>query len=165
MYGKQTEYGIAILSRLSELYALDAPRVNAAEIAKSRNLQAPFVAKVLTALSLARLVKGTRGPKGGYALARPPADIMIRDVWRIFERENTSSLCPFGGGVCGAGTPCALHEKLVAIQHNVNSFLDTTNFEDFRRLYQDLGQRPTPTTTEPIVLPRASYRSTKSVSE
>ena len=64
MYGKQTETAIAAMSRLAEMYTDQPVRQSAIEIADVRGLQRPFVAKILTVLSQAGLVNGTRGPGG-----------------------------------------------------------------------------------------------------
>ena len=142
MYGKQTETAIASMSRLAEVYDEGRTRLAAADIAESRGLQKPFVAKILTVLSQAGLVTGSPGPGGGYALARHPREILINDVFRLFERENESDACPFGGGICGRGDPCPLHDRLVDIQASMNTLLHDTTFEVFRKAYQDEGKRP-----------------------
>lgn len=160
MYGKQTETAIAALSRLAEMYDGGKTRLSASDIARERGLQGPFVAKLLTVLSQAGLVDGTPGPGGGYSLARAPSKIKLHDVYSLFEREDTSTICPFGGGICGVGTPCAIHEKLVAIESSLNELLMNTTLEEFRRRYQDEGIRPTKAgSAQPSK--RASYRAPK----
>ena len=116
MYSKQTETAIASASRLAEVYDGGITRLSATNIADSRGLQRPFVAKILTMLSQAGLVSGAPGPGGGYTLTRPPKKIRLYDIYRLFEREDNSDACPFGGGVCGVGEPCPLHNKLVEVQ-------------------------------------------------
>lgn len=133
MYGKQTETAIAAMSRLAEVFVDADVRLSTIEIAASRGLQAPSVAKVLATLSQAGLVKGTPGPGGGYVLGRPPSEIRLLDVFKLFERENTSSTCPFGGGVCGQGDPCPMHHRLVRVQSVIDELLQTTTFDIFLR--------------------------------
>ncbi len=144
MYSKQTETAIAAASRLAEVYDGGTTRLSATQIADSRGLQRPFVAKILTSLSQAGLVSGAPGPGGGYALARPPKKIRLFDIYRLFEREDTSDACPFGGGVCGVGEPCPLHGKLVDVQDAVDRLLHETTLESFREAYQEEGIRPVP---------------------
>ncbi|MDX2115988.1 MAG: Rrf2 family transcriptional regulator [Planctomycetota bacterium] len=162
MYGKQTETAIAALSRLAEVYDAGKTRLSASDIARDRGLQGPFVAKLLTVLSQAGLVDGTPGPGGGYALARSPSKIKLYDVYSLFEREDTSDACPFGGGICGVGDPCAIHDKLVAIQAALADLLRNTTLEEFRRRYQDEGVRPTPAELLVNGARRKSYRAPRS---
>ncbi|MCZ6836247.1 MAG: Rrf2 family transcriptional regulator [Planctomycetota bacterium] len=158
MYGKQTETAIAAMSRLAEMYDDDKTRLSAIQIADSRGLQRPFVAKILTMLSQAGLVSGSPGPGGGYILALPPDEINLADIYRLFERENESDDCPFGGGVCGVGDPCPLHDKLVALRESLEQVLQDTTFEAFRVAYQEHGMRPTPKGVKPTKK-RESYRT------
>lgn len=144
MYGKQTETAIAAMSRLAEVFDDGWTKLSATDIAETRGLQRPFVAKILTVLSRAGLVNGSPGPGGGYCLKRHPKDTSLFEVFRLFERETEGDDCPFGGGVCGAGEPCALHDKLVELKDSLDKVLLNTTFEDFRVAYQEKGIRPYP---------------------
>ena len=142
MYGKQTECAIAAMSRLAEIYDGGKTRLSASEIADSRGLPRPFVAKTLSILVQAGLVSGSRGPGGGCTLAKDPKKIKLYDVFKLFEREEESDNCPFGGGRCGVGDPCPVHDKLVAVQQAMNDLLHRTTFERFRVAYQEEGLQP-----------------------
>ncbi|MHC4245724.1 MAG: RrF2 family transcriptional regulator [Planctomycetota bacterium] len=131
MYTRQTETAIAAASRLAEVYDGGTTRLSVTEIAESRNLQRPFLAKILTVLSQAGIVGGVPGPGGGFTLAKPPIEIRIYDIYRLFETENASHICPFGGGVCGQGDPCPLHAELVDVQNAVDQLLYETTLERF----------------------------------
>lgn len=162
MYGRQTETAIAAMSRLAEVYDGGNTRLSAADIARSRQLQGPFVAKILTSLSQAGLITGSPGPGGGYALAKHPKQITLYQVFSLFERENENLACPFGGGVCGQGDPCPLHHKLVAVKLSMDELLRNTLFEVFREAYQDKGLRPTDPSKVSEAKKRESYRAPKS---
>ncbi len=136
MYGKATETAIAAVGRLAEVYDDAETRLSAMEIAKSRKLQQPFVAKVLTRLSQEGIVHGSRGPGGGFTLAMHPRDITLYDVFCLFEREDKSDQCPFGGGRCGVGEKCPLHDKLTDVERAIDKVLLNTTFDVFRRAYQ-----------------------------
>jgi Rrf2 family protein len=161
MYGKQTETAIAAMSRLAEVYDGGSTRLSASDIAADRALQRPFVGKILSALSQAGLVDGSPGPGGGYTLARDPGQITVHDVYRLFEREDASVTCPFGGGICGKGDPCALHDKLVNLKATLDEVLNGTTFEEFRHRYQDLGMRAA--ALEDVAVPdhRETYRASR----
>lgn len=160
MYGKQTERAIAALSRLAEVWDDGKTRLSAFDIADQRGLPRAMVAKLLSALSQAGLVRGSPGPGGGYALAKPPKEIVLQDVYELFERDDASPLCPFGGGVCGVGDPCAMHDQLVTMQSSIKSWLKETTFESFRVAAQDKGLKPSKL-DGPVPQPRKSYRAPK----
>ena len=158
MYGKATETAIAALSRLAEIYDGGATRLSATEIAKSRGLQRPFVAKVLSTLSQAGMIQGTRGPGGGFTFAKHPKEVTLYDVFSLFEREDSSVNCPFGGGICGSGDKCPLHELLVDVKKATDRVLHDTTFDLFRLSYLR-NQGTTNWRLSDNVGPRETYRA------
>ncbi len=128
---KTTQNAIAAMSRLAQIY--DDPSNSAAskEIADSRNLPVPAVAKILTELSRGGLVVGAPGPGGGYRLARKPEEITLMDVVVLFERMNYST-CPFGPEWCGNGEPCPLHHSLAAMKQIYEDYLHNTTLAVFK---------------------------------
>lgn len=129
-YGKMSGCAVAAMSALAEVHPEGMP-LSSHQIAGSRNLSKPLVAKVLTVLSQAGFVHGTRGPGGGYRLARDPAAITIFDVVDLFEGHRDPSACPFGPGWCGVGDPCPLHHLLVGMSEQVAVQLKQANFAAF----------------------------------
>ena len=119
------------MSRLAEVYDDGATRLPATQIADQRGLQLPFLAKVLTTLAQAGLVEGSRGPGGGFTLTRPPGEIRLREIYDLFEREDEA--CPFGGGICGVGENCPLHDRFADVREAIASILHETTFDEFRR--------------------------------
>ena len=132
MYGKQTETAITAVGYLAELWrGATTRRVSAADIADARGLQRPFVAKLLSALSQAGVVSGSPGPGGGYALAKPPTDIRLRDVWLVFERPDPGREESPSSGPLGAEPTSALQKRIQKVHDAVDQLLDDTTFEVF----------------------------------
>jgi len=69
-----------------------AARLNASEA---------HLAKVMQRLARAGLVKGTRGPSGGFTLTRPPERISLREVYEAIEGQLDVQRCMFRSPVCG----------------------------------------------------------------
>lgn len=136
MYGKTTETAFAAVSRLAEVYDGGKTRLSAKQIAESRGLQRPFLGKILSTLAQAGLIEGTRGPGGGFALIRHPRELTLYDVFRLFEREDISDRCPFGGGICGGDATCPLHDRLNAVRKATDRLLRKTTFDVFRLAYR-----------------------------
>ncbi len=134
-------------------------RLCAADVAHSRGLQQPFVAKILSQLSRAGLVIGSRGPGGGCALARDPKTIKLYDVFKLFERIDSDDTCPFAEGRCGVGQSCPLHDNLVAVKKAMDHLLHDTTFEVFRIAATKGRRRPEPSRTRRTTRKRESYRA------
>jgi Rrf2 family protein len=67
-------------------------------IGERQQIPARYLEQIFQRLRRAKLVRGKRGPGGGYVLARPPAEITLRDVIEAVEG-------PVLGGLVGGGLP------------------------------------------------------------
>jgi len=119
------------MSYLAEVYDDGETKLSSGDIATRRNLPQTLVAKLLVVLSQAELVDGTRGPGGGYWLAKPPGEIALNDIVMQFEKAGDRLQCPFGPGWCGNGDPCPLHDQLVGLDTQMSDFLECTKLDVF----------------------------------
>lgn len=82
------------------------------EISKAENIPRPFLAKLLHSLRNKGFVKSTKGPGGGYALARPPQRIRVHEIVETFDGPmNLNTTCILGLDECCDGMGCALHAQ------------------------------------------------------
>jgi probable metal-binding protein len=130
-YGKTASNGIAAMSYLAIRYGTEEERCSSLAIAEDRGLSKPLVAKLLTLLSQSGLVLGSPGPGGGYALARPPSEITLWDIVRLFEKTDNTVTCPFGKDWCGNNDPCPLHHSIVRLYADAQRFLKETTLAIF----------------------------------
>ncbi len=130
-YGKTAQNAISAMSYLAEVYDGGETKLSSGDIAIRRKLSQTLVAKLLVVLSQAGLVDGSRGPGGGYWLAKAPSDISLNEIVLQFEKAGESLQCPFGPGWCGNGDPCPLHDKLVGLDKQMCDFLESTTLEVF----------------------------------
>ena len=72
------EYGLICALHLAR--RLEDGPVTGRDVAARERLPADYVEQILLRLRRAGLVKSTRGARGGYALARSPETITVRDV-------------------------------------------------------------------------------------
>lgn len=85
-----TDYGIVLMSYV----AAHSDRIHTAtEVAKGAQLPLPTVSKLLRLLATEELLISQRGVKGGYSLARPPAEISLADIVRALEGPIALTLC------------------------------------------------------------------------
>jgi FeS assembly SUF system regulator len=77
-------------------------RTSAGELAIETGLPAPTVAKVVSKLTAAGLLRSVRGAKGGLQLARPAAAISLADIVEAVEG-------PIALAACIEGEDCAAH--------------------------------------------------------
>src|SRR5687768_1145502 len=68
-------------------------RTSAAELAAETGLPAPTVAKLVSRLTAAGLLRSVRGAKGGLQLARPAAAITLADIVEAVEGPIALAAC------------------------------------------------------------------------
>jgi Rrf2 family protein len=126
MLSRSTRIGIAALSALAE------GSRTAAEISRRRRITPAYLAKVLTALARHGLIRGRRGPGGGYLLTRPPERISLLDIASCFESVERASMCPLGRkSPCSTRRPCALHGPFQEMWQAQTAFLAGTTLAGF----------------------------------
>lgn len=135
-YGKTAQSAVAVISYLAERFDAGATRHSSLTIADDRQIPKPLVAKMLSILSTADLIKGAPGPRGGYWLERDPASIRLVDVVRCFEKEERRTVCPYGSTWCGNGPECPLHAKLTSMDEELFNFLNETTLSVFAKAKQ-----------------------------
>lgn len=133
MHLKSTQTAFAAMSLLAEAYDGGKTLLTVAHIARKRRLHRPFLAKVMTSLVQAGLVRGSRGPGGGFTLTRHPKQITLVEVHRLFEGPAKQDACPFGHGKCGVGSNCALHDRFKRVRDSMHRVMRTTTFNEFRK--------------------------------
>jgi Rrf2 family protein len=77
-------YGLLALAELAENYKLGRA-VQVKDIANKRHIPTEYLGQIMVLLKRGRLVHGSRGPAGGYILARPPENITVKEVLHVLE--------------------------------------------------------------------------------
>ena len=81
------------------------------EIAEAAEVPKQSLAKILHSLRNKGLVKSTKGPGGGYELARPGWEMKVIEVIEAVDGPvDLSSNCILGLDTCTDDAPCALHD-------------------------------------------------------
>ena len=86
---KMTDYAVVLATHLAGAHGAHAAR----DIALHTQIPEPTASKVLKNLARAGVVTSQRGPKGGYALARPPERIGIHEVIEAIEGPIAVTEC------------------------------------------------------------------------
>jgi Rrf2 family protein len=73
------------LRAAAELAAAGAGPTTVGELAKEQDMPPKYLENILLQMRRAGLVRGQRGPEGGYVLARPAGEISLADVIRAVD--------------------------------------------------------------------------------
>jgi Rrf2 family protein len=96
------------------------------DIAERQNISADYVAQLFRELRAAGLVKGVKGPGGGYTLARDPATISAGDIIRAVEGPIAVTDCviPNGSFDCSRAEECTTREVWQRVSQAMEEVLD-----------------------------------------
>lgn len=84
-------YGLRALSVLAQNYGKGP--VSAREISERENLSPSFLEQLLAQLRRSGIVRGIRGPGGGFQLTRHPSKIKINEILEALEGPVCVSRC------------------------------------------------------------------------
>ncbi len=111
----------------------DGDPVKGERLADSQGIPLQFLEHILLELKHARLIQARRGARGGYWLARDPADITIADVIRAVEgplaniHENAPEELHY------AGSAEKLRDVWVAVRAALRSVLENATLAEVAR--------------------------------
>lgn len=126
---KLTDYGTMVLAQLA---ASDAGWTTAGQVADATHLAQPTVSKLLKSLVRARLVVSSRGVQGGYALARPAADISAAEILDALEGPVALTECSSTGGGCDLESYCRVGTAWQRINHSIRRALEGVSLADLQ---------------------------------
>ncbi len=85
------EWGVHVCVVLASLP--DDAALPAAKLAEYHGVPAAYLAKHLQALAGAGVLRTVKGARGGYRLARPPAEITVLDVVEAIDGDQSAFQC------------------------------------------------------------------------
>ena len=116
-----TDYGIMLLT----LFARDGRRgmKSARDLAAEAHLPLPTVSKILKLLARSGLLEAHRGVKGGFTLARQPAEIPMSEVISALEGPIGMTECSSEEGNCVIERFCCVRSNWMKINQVVRKAL------------------------------------------
>ena len=125
------EYGVICALHLAK--RADEGPVAGRELAAREKLPADYVEQILLRLRRANIVASTRGAHGGYELARPAAEITVREVIAAAELETFDLHCvthPIDDVRCSDAQHCSIRPVWVLLRNKINDVLDSVTLSD-----------------------------------
>lgn len=125
------EYGLICALHLARREA-EGP-VTGRDMAARERLPADYVEQILLRLRRAEIVRSTRGAHGGYALARPAAEISVRDIINASELTTFDLHCvshPVDDQRCAASHACSIRPVWMLLQQKIDDVLESVHLSD-----------------------------------
>jgi Rrf2 family protein len=125
---RESKYGLEGLVFLAQ-----QPRgrvVGLKEIAARQGLPEHFLAKIFPKFVRYRIVRAYRGATRGYALARAPEEIRLREILEAIEGPAVTNQCFFWGSECDLTNPCPVHCRWREIRPLITDILERTTLQE-----------------------------------
>ena len=104
--------------------------LTAGEIAKTIAGSEAHLAKVMRRLVRARLVKSTRGPGGGFKMARQADEITLLDIYEAVEGRFETADCMMESPCC-RDKNCIMGSLIRSVNLEVYEFFQSRKLSDF----------------------------------
>jgi Rrf2 family transcriptional regulator, iron-sulfur cluster assembly transcription factor len=129
VFGTTTDYALRALLLLAR-QSTEGGRLRAGTIAAATGAPRNYMGKVLNILAREKLISSSRGPTGGFTLAKAPSQISIGTLVDLFETLATNPRCLNGNAPCSRTKPCAAHRVWVEMREARRAPLDSTTLAD-----------------------------------
>lgn len=116
------------------------------EVAARQGISLKYLETLFNVMRNTNLVVGTRGPHGGYRLARAPEAISLREVYELFEGRDGFVACTMFPDRCSRACECATREAWAGLYAHNLRYLEGITFADLAARSRDrtaLANEPT----------------------
>ncbi|MGR9100299.1 MAG: Fe-S cluster assembly transcription factor [Gammaproteobacteria bacterium] len=97
--------------------------VTLTDIATRQTISLSYLEQLFARLRRSGLVKGVRGPGGGYKLSRHAKDINVAEIITAVDEQVDPTKCG-GKGDCQNGQPCLTHDLWYGLSEQIRNYLE-----------------------------------------
>ena len=99
------------------------------DIAMNQEISLSYLEQLFARLRQSGLVRGTRGPGGGYRLAQDAGEVSIAGIISAVDEKADLTRCG-GKADCQQGEECLTHEIWAELSEKIYQFLDDISLAD-----------------------------------
>lgn len=124
----RVRYGMRAILELALEYGKDPLQIKT--IAEREDISNKYLEQLIAMLKAAGLVRSIRGPRGGYMLAKPPAEIQLKEIFVTLEGPMAPAECLDHPEFCPRCMDCATRQIWAELQDAINSVLESNTLAD-----------------------------------
>ena len=139
------KYGLKAMLHLA--IVPDGQRALSEEIARAHNISRKFLDAILGELRVAGMVHARKGRGGGYALARPPAEIRVGHVLRVLDGPLAPIPCASRTAYrrcddCRDEAACSVRRVMLEVRNAISAILDEKTLSELKSMPALLDAAP-----------------------
>ena len=104
--------------------------VTLADISQCQGISLSYLEQLFSKLRKQGLVRGVRGPGGGYRLAKSPDQISVADIILSVDEKLDMTKCG-GKGDCSSGEKCLTHQLWFDLSCKLYKFLSGIKLDQY----------------------------------
>jgi Rrf2 family iron-sulfur cluster assembly transcriptional regulator len=141
IYSRSAEYAIRAFVEMAELSDGDFALVK--QIAADADIPAHFLAKILQDLARHGFLKSSKGPGGGFRLARAAAEVSMMQIVEAVDGAGRYDRCLNGSAECNDRVACGFHDSWMTLRSRIIDYLEGTSVADLSksRRAKSLGEK------------------------
>ncbi len=132
MLSNTCKYALRSLIYLGKYSEKDS-RIGIKKISEDLQLSSPFLGKILQNLVKQKLLVSTKGPNGGFSLAKNPESITLWDIVTKVDGEEFFTNCLITLEPCKTHDPsrpfCPVHSQYDKLRKDISTFYKETTLE------------------------------------
>ena len=132
MLSNTCKYALRALIYLGK-FSEDDKRIGIKKISEDLGLSSPFLGKILQNLVKQKLLVSTKGPNGGFALAKKTEEITLWDIVIKVDGEEFFTNCLISLETCKSHDPskplCPVHSQYEKLRSEISNFYQKTTLE------------------------------------
>ena len=118
---RNTDYALRAMLYLAENF--DKKPASASQIARQESIPSQLLCKLLQMLHASKLVKSSKGPKGGFRLRKKPSKINLLQIITAIQGPVSLNRCLLSLNKCPQQPNCQVSKKLAVLQRFIDKFL------------------------------------------
>lgn len=132
----------AVTAMLDLAFHSQMKPVTLTEIAARQTISLSYLEQLFARLRRAGMVKGVRGPGGGYKLCRKTSDINVAEIIIAVDESLDSSKCG-GEANCQKDQACLTHDLWMGLSEQIRDYLEDISLADLleKNRVQEVAKR------------------------
>jgi Rrf2 family iron-sulfur cluster assembly transcriptional regulator len=132
----------AVTAMLDLAFHSQIKPVTLTDIAARQTISLSYLEQLFARLRRAGMVKGVRGPGGGYKLCKKTSDINVADIIAAVDETIDSTKCG-GEANCQKEHACLTHDLWVGLSEQIRNYLKGITLAELleKNTVQDIAQR------------------------
>jgi Rrf2 family protein len=106
------------------------PTVSVTQMRGQVGVSGPFLRKIMQKLHKAGIVHAVKGRGGGFAMARKPENVTLKQLMEVLQGPVKLTDCVFGRKLCQHHSVCLLRHRLAAMESRLQAEVAGVNIKD-----------------------------------